>query len=125
IRRLQDLFPQLIEKIKLQDPDELYESERFITTQSETRAALSLQFSRYLRGYNIQDVWWNVLNWYIKREEKHDITYKVMQSLFYENKPVTLSRQTVKKMYEKDIEGSVSRLEMFYRCSYQHFAQYN
>src|SRR5699024_39151 len=61
----------------------------------------------------------------ISEEDKHGFTYKVMQSLFYENIPVSLSEATVKKMYSKEIRGSVSRLETFYRCSYQHFAQYN
>lgn len=125
IRRLQDLFPTLEDPLLLQDPDELYEADRFITTQNKTRSALSIQFARYLRGYNIKDIWWSVLNWYVENEEKNSLTYKVMQSLFYENKPVSLTEETVKKVYKKEINASVSRLEMFYRCSYQHFAQYN
>src|SRR5690625_6823066 len=50
---------------------------------------------------------------------------KVLESLFYENKPVNLSEEATKAFYPQKIETSVSRLETYYRCSYQHFLQYN
>lgn len=125
IRRLQDLFPTIQSPLLLQEVSEASHTSRFITTQQKTRSALSVQFSHYLRGYPIEDMWWSVLNWYINNESKNSLTYKVMQSLFYENNPVNLSKETVRKTYDRKIKASVSRLEMFYRCSYQHFAQYN
>src|SRR5699024_5780912 len=125
IRRLKQLFPTIRSPLLLQEVDEAERTDRFITTQHKTRSALSVQFSRYLRGYPIEGKWWSVLNWYIKNESKNGLTYNVMQSLFYENKPTNLTEETVKQAYSEKINTSVSRLEMFYRCSYQHFANYN
>lgn len=125
IRRLHDLFPAIESPDLLQDPDELIHAKRFITTKQQTRSALSVQLSRYLHGNHMEEIWWYVLDWYIKHEEVNSVTYDVLQSLFYENKPTRLSEDTVKRAYNKGIKASVSRLEMFYQCSYKHFANYN
>lgn len=125
IHRMIDFFPELHAPTLLTEPDELHQAERFITTRTKTRAPLTSQLARYLRGYPMEDVWWNVLDWYMKHEEKSDTTYKVLQSLFYENKPRSLSKDTVEALYPKQVKTSVSRLEMLYRCSYQHYAQYS
>lgn len=125
IPRLRELFPSLGSPNLLQDPDELQMAERFITTKVKTRAPLTIQLARYLRGYQVEPIWWSVLEWYVNNEQASGTSYKVLQSLFYENTPTNLSKQTVGKLYQEEIKTSVSRLEMHYRCSYQHFAQYN
>lgn len=125
VQRIIEFFPGLQEPNLLTEPDELQQAERFITTDVKTRAPLTSQLARYLRGYPIEKVWWNVLDWYMLHEPKHGTTYKVLQSLFYENKPRSLSPDTVKELYPQQVKTSVSRLEMLYRCSYQHYAQYS
>ena len=125
IHRLQEFFPTLKKPFLLTDPDELQDAARFITTPVKTRAALTAQLSRYMRGYHLEDIWWNVLAWYMRHETKQDATYRVLQSLFYENKPTSLTKETVEKLYPQKVKASVSRLEMLHRCSYQHFLQYS
>lgn len=125
IRRLQDLFKEVDTPTVLQDPDDIKASDRFITTPLKTRAALTSQLARYFRGYSINDVWWHVLNWYMNHEEKYSTSHNVLMSLNYKNKPTTLSAETVADIYPKKIDASVSRIEMFYQCSYKHFVQYN
>lgn len=125
ISRLQELFPVIDKPILLQDPDELQDADRFITTNIKTRAPLTAQLARYMRGYHVDPIWWGVLQWYLKNEKQSETTYKVLQSLFYENKPIDLTKETVNKLYPKQVKTSVSRLEMLYRCSYQHFVQYS
>ncbi len=125
IQRLYEFFPTFGDPILLQDPDELKEASRFITTPKKTRAALTSQLARYIRGYPVESVWWNVLNWYMTHETAFETTNRVLQSLFYENKPIHLSKKTVEKLYPQQLKASVSRLEMLYNCSYQHFAQYS
>lgn len=125
IYRMQEFFPELKKKVMfLTDPEEVKKAERFITTAKMTRGPLTVQLSRYLRGYSIEEVWWNVLNWYVKHEEKYDTTYRTLQSLFYQNKAVDLSKQTVQEIVPQKIKASVSRIEMLHRCSYQHFLSY-
>ncbi|GGB39537.1 ATP-dependent helicase/deoxyribonuclease subunit B [Lentibacillus populi] len=125
IKRMEDLFPACCDHLLLQDPDELVEADRFITTPIKTRSALTAQLARHRKGYPVQPIWWHVLNWYIKTSEKYGTTYTILQSLYYQNKPVNLSKRTTEKLYPKQVKASVSRMEMYYRCSYQHFAKYS
>ncbi|MEN1970229.1 helicase-exonuclease AddAB subunit AddB [Lentibacillus sp. N15] len=125
IKRIEDLFPACCDHRLLQDPDELVQADRFITTPVKTRGALTAQLSRHQKGYPVQPIWWHVLNWYITNTRKYDTTYTILQSLYYKNQPVDLSHETIEKLYPKEMKASVSRLEMYYRCSYQHFAKYS
>ncbi|SFA81919.1 DNA helicase/exodeoxyribonuclease V, subunit B [Lentibacillus halodurans] len=125
IKRVEDLFPECCDHLLLQDPDELVDAERFITTPIKTRAALTAQLARSRKGYPIKTVWWHVLNWYIRNHPKYHTTYIILQSLYYQNRPVNLTKQTIEQLYPKQVKASVSRLESYYRCSYQHFAQYS
>lgn len=125
IKRMEDLFPSCSDHTLLQEPDELVEAERFITTPAKTRSALTAQFARKRKGYPVRPVWRHVLNWYVRHHSKYGSTYSILQSLFYQNQPVNLSKDTVKQLYPKQVKASVSRLETYYRCSYQHFAKYS
>ncbi|MYL51193.1 helicase-exonuclease AddAB subunit AddB [Halobacillus litoralis] len=125
IQRIEELFPNTKEHVLLQDPDDLYDAERFITNPQKTRSALTSQFARYLKGYLMQPVWWELLNWYIEHEPSHGLTNRVLQSLFYKNKPVSLSKETTGQLFDKQVKTSVSRLETYHRCSYQYFAQHS
>ncbi|RYG72621.1 helicase-exonuclease AddAB subunit AddB [Lentibacillus lipolyticus] len=125
IGRLEELFPACSDHMLLQDPDELLHAERFITTPIKTRAALTAQLARSRKGYPVKDVWWHVLNWYMHHESKYGTTYNILQSLYYQNRPVNLTKDTAHQLYPKQVKASVSRLESYYRCSYQHFANYS
>lgn len=122
ITRIEELFPACREHVLLQDPDDLEEAERFITTPVKTRSALTAQLARYIKGYRIQDAWWGVLNWYIQAETKESTTRRVLHSLFYKNEPVQLQQETARRMHKKQVKTSVSALESYYSCGFQHFA---
>ena len=125
IQRIEELFPVCKEHVMLQDPDDLHDATRFISNPQKTRSALTSQFARYLKGYVMQPVWWEVLNWYIEQEPPHGLTNRILQSLFYKNKPVSLSKETTGQLFEPKVKTSVSRLETYHRCSYQYFAQHS
>lgn len=125
LQRLQTLFPDIGKPDLLVEAEELYDARRFITTPATTRNALNIQLARGIKGYALDPVWQDVLEWFIQHETASSTTYKVLQSLFYENNPVDLQEETVKELYPKHVKASVSRLEMLYRCSYQHFVQYH
>src|SRR5699024_6126619 len=125
ISRLYDLFDKITKPILLQAQEEVKVATRLITIPRKTRAPLTAQLSRYMNGYVVDDICFYVLNWYINHETSNKSTKKGLESLFYENKPVNLSEEATKAFYPQKIETSVSRLETYYRCSYQHFLQYN
>ncbi len=125
IKRLEELFPTQEQRLFLQDPEEMKEAARFVTTPNKTRGALTAQLARKLRGYPIDDIWEHVLNWYIEKSDNQYVHQNVLKSLFYQNRPTDLANETVEALYPNEINASVSRLEMYHRCSYQHFARYS
>src|SRR5699024_8870278 len=108
IKRMEDLYRTCSEPILLQAPYELVAADRFITTPLKTRSALTAQLARNRKGYPIQPVWWHVLNWYVNHHAKYGTTYTILQSLYYQNQPVNLSKETVEKLYPKLVNESVS-----------------
>lgn len=124
IKRITNLFPHLAEPILLQDPEEMIEADRFVTTPKKTLSALTSQLAKYQRAYPIDSIWWSALNWFLAKKEQDPMIKDILQSLFYQNKPVHLNHETTETIYQKEIQASVSRMEMYHRCSYQHFAQY-
>ncbi|RDW19923.1 helicase-exonuclease AddAB subunit AddB [Oceanobacillus chungangensis] len=125
IGRLENLFPSCKDHLLLQDPDELFEADRFITTPVKTRAALTAQLARNRKGYPVKSIWWHVYNWYVENHDKNSTTNQILQSLYYQNMPIDLEEDTVEELFPKQVKASVSRLETYYRCSYQHFAKYS
>ncbi|WP_087973330.1 helicase-exonuclease AddAB subunit AddB [Oceanobacillus rekensis] len=125
IKRIENLFPSCSNHLLLQDPDELADAERFITTPGKTRSALTAQMARIRKGYPVKPIWWEVFNWYVSNQPKYSTTYTILQSLYYENQPINLAKKTVEELYPKQVKASVSRLETYYKCSYQHFAKYS
>ncbi|WP_152654874.1 helicase-exonuclease AddAB subunit AddB [Oceanobacillus sp. CFH 90083] len=125
ISRVKDLFPVCGEHLLFQDVEDTADTTRFITTGTKTRAALTTQFAKLQRGYEIDDAWFAVYNWYVKNQSQSSMTYRILQGLYYKNQPEQLQKETAEALYPKQIKASVSRLESYYRCSYQHFARYS
>ncbi|WP_082234689.1 helicase-exonuclease AddAB subunit AddB [Halobacillus massiliensis] len=125
IQKIEELFPTAAERLLLQDPDDAADAKRFITTPMKTRSALTAQFARYLRGYPMDDVWWDVLYWYMNHESRTGLTSRVLHSLFYQSKPVSLSRQTTERLFTGPVKTSVSQMETYHRCSYQYFSRHS
>lgn len=123
VKRLQQMFPEADRKFIMDDEDE-QDPMRFITNQEKSRAILTAELSKFLRGYPVADVYWDTLHWYVEHEIKNGITHRVLQSLFYRPKPENLQENTVKQLYDETIRSSVSRLETYHQCSYRYFAQY-
>lgn len=124
IKRIRDLFPFVSNRLLLQD-EALEDQLRLVSTPIKSRAALAAQLAKYLRGYPIDDLWWDVFHWFTSgKDESSKQTQRVLMSLFYENKTTDLKPETSSQLIPKQVKASVSRLETFYRCSYQHFAKY-
>ncbi|MGM8214710.1 helicase-exonuclease AddAB subunit AddB [Bacillaceae bacterium W0354] len=121
VKRLKEMFPKAEQKWLLDDEDD-QDPLRFITNPVKTRAILTAELSKYLRGYPMNDVYWDALHWYIEQNDQP--TRQVLQSLFYRNEPKPLQQKTIENIYDQTIQASVSRLETYFQCSYHYFAQY-
>ena len=121
VKRLKQMFPQATQKWLLDDEDEA-DPLRFITNPVKTRAILTSELSKFLRGYPMNDVYWDTLYWYVEKNDHS--TRRVLNSLFYRNEPKSIEKGTIEKIYDRTIQSSVSRLETYFQCSFHYFAQY-
>jgi ATP-dependent helicase/nuclease subunit B len=126
IKRISDLFPEHIMHFFLPDPSELPEQEQLEYAASENVALsyLTSQLQLKKRNYPVYDFWWDVYDYYMKNHRWGDTARKVLSSLFYENRTKQLSESVTKELYGEQIEGSVSRMELFNSCPFSHYVQH-
>lgn len=125
IKRIEDLFPNSVQHFFAGDPAEVPEDEQllFVSRLETTLSYLTSQLQLKKRKYPIADFWWDVYNQYLSVGWKGKVG-KVLGSLFYENRTVRLSNEVVDELYGDNIQGSVSRMELFNSCPFSHFAQH-
>jgi ATP-dependent helicase/nuclease subunit B len=125
IKRIRDLFPDRFEYFYVTDPAELSASDQlhFVSNPTTTISYLTSQLQLKKRNYPINDFWWDVYNYYVKGEWKHEIQ-KILLSLFYTNQAKKLSTETADELYGDMIQASVSRMELFNSCPFNHFIRY-
>lgn len=126
IKRVRDIFPEANTIYFMADPKELTEAGQldYAVHLKTSLSYLTGQLQLKKRQYPIYDFWWDVYNTYMEHPEWSDITNKVLSSLSYENKTITLSEQTSNSLYGENITASVSRMELFQSCPFSHFANH-
>lgn len=125
INRLKELFPQRQEHFYAADPAELPAKEQlsFISNVNTALSYLTVQLQLKKRNYPVSDFWWDVYNFYMDSSLKTG-AQKVLSSLFYTNSTVQLSKEAADELYGEDIQGSVSRMELFNSCPFSHYVQH-
>ncbi|MGN7296838.1 helicase-exonuclease AddAB subunit AddB [Ferdinandcohnia sp. SAFN-114] len=126
IKRLKDLFPNAEEKFYMNEPSELpaIEQLEYIVNPDVALSSLATQLQAWKKQYPIQDLWWDVYNYFANHDEMKYKSQLVLSSLFYKNQPNKLSKEITDALYGDHIQGSVSRMEVFQGCPFSHFASY-
>ncbi|MET3683416.1 ATP-dependent helicase/nuclease subunit B [Alkalibacillus flavidus] len=123
VKQLKTMYPEARETLWLDDEDH-EDPLRFVTNPEKTRAILTAELSKYLRGYPIDRVYWDALYWFMKHESGDGIARQILSSLFYRNEPASLGSETASAMFDQTMKSSVSRLETYHQCAYHYYAKY-
>lgn len=123
IKRIKDLFPEVVERNFVNDPTELSHEEQFeyISHPDTAIAYLTSQLQLKKRNYPIADFWPDVYNFYMENPEWKPKAMRILSSLFYQNETKKLSEKTSQQLYGDQILASVSRMELFHGCPFSHF----
>jgi ATP-dependent helicase/nuclease subunit B len=126
IKRIKEMFPNLEEKLSLNEPADLTQEEQlmFVHTPNTTLSNLAVQLQTWMRKYPVDPLWWDVYNTLLDSEEWQDKTQQVLRSLFYKNEAKKLEQKVSRKLYGDHMEASVSRMEKFSSCAFSHFASH-
>ncbi|MGF9965120.1 helicase-exonuclease AddAB subunit AddB [Bacillus rhizoplanae] len=128
IKKIKRMFPSADEIFVTNDVNDLSSREQisYVATPEVTLSYLTQQLQNWKR-YGFEgnlSFWWDVYNFYVTSPEWKQKSSRVLSSLFYRNRARKLSNAVSKELYGDKIRGSVSRMELFNRCSYAHFAQH-
>ncbi|HDR4449776.1 TPA: helicase-exonuclease AddAB subunit AddB [Bacillus cereus] len=128
IKKIKRMFPNVKDSFITNDVNDLSRSEQisYVATPEVTLSYVMQQLQTWKR-YGFEgnlDFWWDVYNFYVTSDEWKQKSSRVLSSLFYRNRAKKLSTAVSRDLYGDIIKGSVSRMELFNRCAYAHFAQH-
>jgi len=123
IKKMKEMFPLRNETVFENDPNvsPIEEQIEYIANETMALTYLTSQLQLQKRKQPIEDIWWDVYNYFIEQPVlKRDVEI-VLSSLFFKNKAKPLNQQITKELYGETIEASVSRMELFSSCPYSHY----
>ncbi|WP_138753334.1 helicase-exonuclease AddAB subunit AddB [Paenibacillus sinopodophylli] len=125
VRHVRQLFPGIsIQSIAAEPSPSLSvaEQRKFISQPQRTLSYLIGAIRRWQQGADITSFWWDLYNWYAIRPEWQQKLQMLTGSLTFENQVQLLSKETARELYGARLQVSVSRMERFVSCPFQHFA---
>ncbi|QYR20149.1 helicase-exonuclease AddAB subunit AddB [Paenibacillus sp. sptzw28] len=125
IRQMKQMFPGISEHMLMGEPlPGMTEDDQqsFIVHPERTLSYVINQLRAWRQGTDIAPMWWEAFNWYAVRPNWQDKLGRLVRSLDFTNIVPSLSPETADQLYGKLLRGSVSRMERFVSCPFQHFA---
>jgi ATP-dependent helicase/nuclease subunit B len=125
IRTLRSKFPGLPLRTVMGEPQETQTEEEQLDYAVHPGRALTHLLTR-LRGWRqgeaLKPGWWAVYGWLRDQEGWQDKLVSLISSLHYSNVEKPLAPETSRLLYGERLLASVSRMERFIACPFQHFA---
>lgn len=78
----------------------------------------------YLIHGKRDNAWYALANCLLVTPEYQELMQQILEAPFSRYQPDLISRAVARAIYGRTIEGSVTRLERYAQCAYQHFLQY-
>jgi len=125
VRHVRQLFPGIAVQSIAAEPSPslpLSEQRKFVSQPQRTMSYLIGAIRKWQQGAVIAPFWWDLYNWYAVRPEWQQKLQLLTSSLTYENQEQFLSKETARELYGARLQVSVSRMERFVSCPFQHFA---
>lgn len=128
IRRMKEMIPSVQTRFFPNRPSEgdAEIARHFIQRQNPTFLHLVQVLQDYQRIERIHPIWLEVYDALCEADffQKEPVRARALASLFYVNRADSLSEVATSELFGSEIEASISRIETFNRCPYQHFLRY-
>ena len=127
IKRVQQLLTNTTIEMAVMDPSELTSDEEHLFYISHPRASLpyvSMQLRQAEVEGELLPEWRAVLSYYEDDPYWKTIVERVTYPLFHQKTTERLTPEMTKELYGESFTSSVSRVESYYSCPFQHFASY-
>jgi len=127
VRHVRSMFPGIAEHPAEGEPSSgMPEAAQlaFVRHPERSLSYLIAQLRAWKQGESISPLWWDAYNWYAASGDWRDRLAGLTASLTYANEGGTLSPDTARRLYGEHLRASVSRMERFVSCPFQHFASH-
>lgn len=125
IRHVRQLFPGIPVRNAAAEPSPglpILEQRMFVSHPQRTLSYLIAAIRKWQQGTAIAPFWWDMYNWFAARPEWQPKLQLLTGSLTFVNQEQFLSKDTARQLYGARLQVSVSRMERFVSCPFQHFA---
>jgi len=127
IRSLLWQFPHIEHKVVSNEPAltmSLAEQRDYIAHPKRALTYLIAKFRQWKQGEQLNPMWWDLYNWFALRPAYEKKLTTLLRSLQFDNIELPLQLVTAKGLYGEKMMMSVSRVERFVSCPFQHFSIY-
>lgn len=119
----------LITKMKkiysnLQETSDIISQEKEIITKNNTFDNLIEKLNDYQEGKDVEDIWFDVLNYYENDPLWKSRLLKSLDGITYTNIPEQIKPEFVKKLYGETLHTTISRLERYRSCPFSFYLEY-
>ncbi|KAB3534144.1 helicase-exonuclease AddAB subunit AddB [Alkaliphilus pronyensis] len=121
-----DRFKRLFPKIKVYSDitNTLEKQVNLISTPASTFKYLIEALRHYIDDNIMEDIWWDVYQWYFDNPLWDYKRKMMLQGLFHRNQIYYIPETKARRLYSTPMNTSISRLEGFSRCPFSHFVSY-
>ncbi|HEY8418429.1 MAG TPA: helicase-exonuclease AddAB subunit AddB [Limnochordales bacterium] len=124
VRRLRELFPDLrVEAAPVEPVDDGMWLERLVDADRLV-AHLAARLRRHRAGEQAAPIWWSLYQWVAQDPDLRRRAAGPFAALNHHNAVPDLPEPVVRELYGPALHTSVTRLESFAACAFQHFAAY-
>jgi ATP-dependent helicase/nuclease subunit B len=95
-----------------------------IQTPASTFNNLVNSLRDMIDGKPVDDLWWDVYNWYYDHSEWLELREMVIKGFNHTNQTNYIDSKTAARLYGSKLYPSVSRLEQYAACPFAHFIHY-
>ena len=117
----------LVNKIKkifknINEESDIIEKKSEILLKETTFEELLTKLQEYKDGEDIDSIWFNVFNYYMKNDRNR--LENSLKSLNYTNIPEKINKLEIEKLYGDTLNTSISQLEKYSSCPFSYYLQY-
>lgn len=118
ITKLKKIYPNL------QERSDIITQEKEIITANNTFDNLIEKLNSYQEGEEIEDIWFDVLEYYGNNPLWKGRLQKSLEGIKYTNVPEKIKPEFIKKLYGETLHTTISRLERYRSCPFSFYLEY-
>lgn len=116
IKKIKKIFPDIIEKSNIVNRD-------YVITNKKCTIEVAIEkYIEFLEGKEIEDEWKKIIKYYQVKET--DEFNRRISGINFNNLPQKINISNIEKLYKKELNASVSKLEEYRKCPFSYHIKY-